>query len=176
MSCPRRTFVPLLIAVLAYVLAAPAARALKDDRDQPVHVKADSVDMDEKTGVAVYRGNVAVTQGTLRIRAERVEVRLSRDRKTQTVQASGTPVRLSQRPDGGEEEIHIAARHLTYRARTREVDLSGDVRLRQGSDEFRSHTLHYELDSKRLNARGVDRADGRIHAVIHPKKTRTPAP
>jgi len=36
--------------------------------------------------------------------------------------------------------------------------------------------LHYDLDSKSLNAAGDEKSDGRVHAVIQPKKPGEPAP
>jgi lipopolysaccharide export system protein LptA len=46
----------------------------------------------------------------------------------------------------------------------------GEVNLRHGEDLFTGSVLHYDLDAKSLSATGDDQSDGRIHAVIQPRK------
>ena len=53
---------PLLIS-LGLAAASPTSWALPSDRDQPIRVQADSAELDDKQGVAVYRGAVVITQG-----------------------------------------------------------------------------------------------------------------
>src|SRR5688500_10549659 len=54
---------------LLLILTAVPAHAVKTDADQPINVRARSVDTNEKTGVTVYRGDVVFTQGSIRIQA-----------------------------------------------------------------------------------------------------------
>ena len=54
---------PLLLS-LAAAIGSSAAWALPTDREQPIRVQADSAELDDKQGVAVYRGDV-VAQGPL---------------------------------------------------------------------------------------------------------------
>ena len=65
---PRRTVSALLLAAL--VAGAPAARALSTDRDQPIEIEADFAELDDSRGVTMYKGNVIVTQGSLKLTGE----------------------------------------------------------------------------------------------------------
>ena len=47
---------PLLALML--ILAGPATFALESDKQQPIELAADSVDIDESKGVSIYRGDV----------------------------------------------------------------------------------------------------------------------
>ena len=68
---------PSLTACVALALAAAApAWADRADRNQPLTIEADrpgTIDLLKQ--VVVFSGNVVITQGTLTIRADRVEVR-----------------------------------------------------------------------------------------------------
>jgi lipopolysaccharide export system protein LptA len=154
-------FWPLLMSLIL-----PSAMALENDRAQPLNVRAASVDLNQKSGVAVYRGNVVLTQGRLRLEADRVEVRTEK-RRAQTVTATGTPVRF-RGIDEDENELNGSARQVVFHAATREIQFRGDVQLRQGTDQFHADTAHYTLDDGNLTAHGAG-ADGRVHAVLHPR-------
>ena len=152
--------------------------ARNSDGDNPLSIHARSVEANEKTGTAVYRGNVILEQGNLSIRADRLEVR-ARQNQTDYVVATGQPVKLRQQSDGQNEEIQAEAEKVEYHVTSRKVGMSGNVTLRQGTDLFTGHALHYDIDEKRLSAAGDDSMDGRITVIIQPKKTptgSTPAP
>lgn len=165
------TLLPLGCFLLGLTVA-PAAHAAKDDADEPIRINARSVEANEKTGTAVYRGHVVAEQGRLSIRADRVEIH-TRDNQTELIQAIGNPVTLRQQPDATTEEIQAEARRVDYHVVNGKLDMTGDVSLRRGNDLFTGSVLHYDLDSRSLNATGDDRSDGRVHAVIQPRK---PAP
>ena len=57
---------PLLFS-LSLLLAAGQSHALSTDSNQPIRVQADSAELDDGKGVATYRGNVVITQGSLRV-------------------------------------------------------------------------------------------------------------
>ncbi|MEK7207009.1 MAG: lipopolysaccharide transport periplasmic protein LptA [Pseudomonadota bacterium] len=164
--------------LLCFSLLPLPAQARQDDSDDSIHINARSVEANEKTGTAVYRGNVMLEQGNLSIRADRLEVR-SRQNQTEYVVATGQPVKLRQLADGQNEEIQAEAKKVEYHVISRKVDMLGNVTLRQGADLFTGHALHYDIDAKHLSATGDDSHDGRIKAVIQPKKSSThstPAP
>lgn len=175
---PSKLAPPLLLPVIYFLLwlaAVPVTRAAGNDEDEPIRINARSVEADEKTGAAVYRGNVIVEQGRLSIKADRVEIR-AKNNQTELIQATGTPVKLRQQPDATTEEIQAEARRMDYRVSTRKLDMIGEVSLRRGEDLFTGGVLHYDLDAKSLSATGDDKSDGRIHAVMQPRKQTAPPP
>lgn len=165
---------PRVVYFLLWLATVPTAQAGRNDTDEPIRINARSVEANEKTGVAVYRGNVFVEQGRLSIKAERVEIR-AQDNKTELIQATGKPVKLQQQPDATTEEIQGEANRVDYRVSTRKLDMIGEVSLRRGNDLFTGSVLHYDLDTKNLSATGDDNSDGRIHAVIQPRKQTDPS-
>ncbi|MGA4817094.1 LptA/OstA family protein [Pseudomonas aeruginosa] len=51
------------------------------DREQPIRVQADSAELDDKQGVAVYRGDVVVTQGSTKLTGNTVTLKQDRERR-----------------------------------------------------------------------------------------------
>ena len=51
-------------------LLSTSAAALESDASQPIYVEADSVEINDGTGVSVYQGNVDVTQGSIHLTAD----------------------------------------------------------------------------------------------------------
>ncbi|MFN9155273.1 MAG: LptA/OstA family protein, partial [bacterium] len=61
----------VMLALLLCLTAQPAA-AEKGDRDKPINIEADRVQVDDAKQESVFTGNVQITQGTLIIRGDRV--------------------------------------------------------------------------------------------------------
>lgn len=156
---------PARLLLLALLLVSPGVRALESDAQQPIDIRARSVVANEKTGVSVYQGDVVMTQGSLRIEADKLEVTL-REGLVQQVRGWGSPARVRSRTEAG-EELRARAQRLEYRARPRELDLYGDVELRRDGDLLTgAREVHYSLADQTFVARGD--AEGQVHAVIQP--------
>lgn len=160
----------LTLCLLAGLLAAPtAALCLSTDRDQPMHIQADRVELDEKTGVSTYRGAVELSQGSLHLTADSLTVHRIGN-KVERLVADGTPATFRQRPDNAVQDTHGQARHLEYRADDATIELSGQARLWNNGDEFSSARIVYDADQNRVRANGGESKDGRVHAIIHPRR------
>lgn len=155
-----------LLAAWLVTFVTPAASR---DEDEPIRINARSVEADDKTGAVVYSGNVVVEQGRISIRADRVEIK-TRNGKTELVRATGKPAKLRQRAEGDGGETQVEANRVIYHVPLRKIDLAGNVTLRRGEDLFTADALQYDLDSKSLKASGDEKGNGRVHAVIQPKK------
>jgi lipopolysaccharide export system protein LptA len=158
----------LLLALLAMPLCALAA---DDERQLPVNLRADRIDVDQKKGLSLYRGKVIFSQGELRLTADRAEVQ-NRANVVETVTADGSPVTFRHRPEGHEEFIEGEASHAVYHALTRQVDLSGEVQVKRGRDLFHSATLHYDVANQSMIG---ESANGRrVYAALVPRTGKTP--
>ena len=65
----------VVLAAVAALLLGGAAHAEKADREKPIHLESDRVTVDEAKQLAIFEGNVVMTQGTLTIRGDRMQVR-----------------------------------------------------------------------------------------------------
>lgn len=169
-ALPSHTRLAILLCILLAPGVSAQAQTLEQNRSLPFQVDAAAVEVDQKTGNSVYRGKVVLSQGGMRLEAERVEVRMNR-RRLDVVTATGKPVRLRALLENREDELLANAERIVFRVEAREIELTGNAWVRQGADEFRAHHMTYAIDEKRLVARGADgnADDSRVHAVFHPK-------
>ena len=48
--------------------------ALSTDREQPIHIEADKLDIDESRQISIYQGNVQMQQGSLDINGDQLSI------------------------------------------------------------------------------------------------------
>ena len=158
-------------AVLCAALLASPAHAEKADRDKPVNLEADSVTLDDVNKVSVYQGNVILSQGTLMLRADRVQVTQTGNGLDKVV-ATGRPVAFRQKVDGRDEFIEGFANRIEYDSVNSQLELIGQAQLRRGSDELRGAQISYNANTEFYKVVGQPDAktpSGRVRAVIRPK-------
>lgn len=164
---------PLCAALLLLCACAPL-QALEDDRRQPITLKAGRVELNQKSGVSRYDGNVELQQGSLSIQASSIVVRTTRNEVTR-IEADGTPVRIRQRPAPDREEVRAEANHIDYDPKRGVAQLRGKAHLWQEGNEFSGETITYEFDKGLVKANGSSDAEkGRVQMVIQPRKEPTP--
>lgn len=159
-----------VLAGLALLCAAVFnGHAERADRDKPIQVDADAVRMDDLKKVAVYEGKVILTQGTLRVQADRIEVRQDAEGFLTGV-ATGRPVHFRQRLDGRGDWVEAWANRVEYDARKEQVRLIGEAYLKKGEEELRGDVITYDARSEVYQASGglPGQRPGRVRAVILP--------
>ena len=166
-----------LFALCLGLIAGPVS-AEQADRSKPVNLEADTVTLDDIRKVSVYEGNVILTQGTILLRADRVQA-TQNDAGLDRVVATGRPVAFRQKLDGQDEFIEGFADRVEYSGVTGQLELIGQARLRRGSDELRGAQISYNANTAFYKVVGQPNAQtpaGRVRAVIKPKpRTDEPA-
>ena len=161
----------LLLPCLLGALLANPAHAEKADRSKPINLEADSVTLDDLHKTGVYQGNVVLIQGTLMLRADKVDVSQD-DNGLKTVIAIGNPVSFRQKRDGVDEYVEAYAPHIAFDNVKGLLELTGGARLRKGDDEIRGDAITYNTQTefyKVVGKQNVQSPAGRVHIVIHPK-------
>lgn len=160
-----------ILPFLLSCLYSTHALAEKADRDKPINIEADSVTLDDIKKVGVYLGNVILIQGTLMMRADRVDV--SQDENgLKNVTAIGSPVSFRQKQDGTDEYVEAYAPRADYDNIKGQLVLSGGAQLRKGGDEVRGNMITYNTQTQFYKVIGEQNAQtpaGRVHVTIHPK-------
>ena len=174
----RTALMATACAALAMSWYAPQARAEKADRDKPTQIEADHMTSDEVRRVAIFEGNVTVTQGTMTVRADRIVVRQDAD-QLRHITATGNPVRFRERADaaGGTPGAWIEgqAQRVEIDERDEKVDLFDGARVTREGDEVRGEHIALDQRAESFSVSGGAQApEGRVRAVIQPK-TQAPA-
>ena len=159
----------LLIPGAAIALASTNCFALKSDHSQPIHIEADSVNVDEKNGTSFYQGNVQLSQGSMKVSADTIRL-TTQAQKVHLINAKGTPAHFEQLPDGETDTIKATAEKIDYDAVEGQLVLKTNAQLVQGTNEFSSETIRYATQESQVIATSEGDTGGRVRAVINPEK------
>ena len=100
----RHAAILFLLAALAAALASPA-RAEKADKEKPINFSADQpAEVDFEKRVGTLKGNVVITQGTLTIKADRIDFKQNADNSLSAT-AYGNPIAFRQKKDDSDEYL-----------------------------------------------------------------------
>ncbi|MEW7976890.1 MAG: lipopolysaccharide transport periplasmic protein LptA [Candidatus Sedimenticola endophacoides] len=154
-----------LFSLLLLLTLPFTANALEGDKDQPIYVEADSVDIDDAKGTSTYRGNVELTQGSIRLTAAQVVVTQSQGRSDQIL-ATGNPVTYRRETEGDKGMIKARGRTIEYRADSEILYLIGDAVLSQGKDSFKSDRITYDRVKAVVKAGASAKGKQRVRTTI----------
>ncbi len=165
---------PLLLS-LGTALGSAVAWALPTDRDQPIRVQADSAELDDKQGVAVYRGNVVITQGTLKITGDTVTITQDANGDVEVFTSVGKPAYYEQKPAVDKEIVKAYGLTIQYFAANERIILLDQAKVIQEGNTFEGEKIVYDTQRQIVNAgratgTNVSTPRPRIDMVIQPKK------
>lgn len=193
---PARRFAPAALVIAALLTAAASAHAERADRTKPLTIDADkSGTFDLARQIVTYLGNVVVTQGTLILRAEKVELReLAGGRRVATaIGVAGKPAVFRQKRDGVDETIEGSADRIEYDDRADTVRFVGTAAVRRlrGSataDEITGALITYDNLNEVFDVQGQNSTTtlppgaatttstgGRVRAIFSPREDKAPA-
>ncbi len=170
----------LWLLTMIFTGAIGPAYAEKADRDKPMHVEADRVTVDDAKQIAIFEGKVLVTQGTIILRGDRMEVRKDEQGfKNGTVW--GNLVYFRQKREGFDEYIEGWAERMEYDGRADKVQMFTRAYMKKGEDEVRGNYISYDSSTEfyqviggGAKAAAAGGSDGRVRAVIQPKSKDKP--
>ncbi len=142
-------------AVLACVvgaLSAPPAVALSTDRDQPIDIWADKAEADDAKRVTIYRGNVIIVQGSLRIEGDTVWIHYDDNDDLTKLVSEGRQAHFRQLPDGEKDFRTAYANRLEYYKGNDLIVMLGDAKYGQGPDRINAERIVYDSRLARMKA------------------------
>ena len=142
----------------------------------------------EARRVTIYRGNVVITQGTLRIEGETVTIHYDAKNQMTKLVTLGDPAHFRQLPDGVPDEpgnYRVAsAKRMEYYATRDLIVLLGDATYGQRGNRVTADRIVYDSKTSRMKAetarplgaapkaKGPAHGGGRVHIKILPKKSK----
>lgn len=124
------------------------------DTAAQIEVSADSLSIDQETGIAVFDGSVIVAQGPLRITAGRVEVVYGDDTtQISKLNASGGVTFVT-------EDEAAEAESASYEIETGLLTLTGSVLLTQGASAISAERMVINVTT------GTAQMDGRVRTIL----------
>lgn len=159
-----------IMRLFLFILLLPAiCHGLSTDKDQPIHLEADSVEIDEASGISTYQGNVIVTQGSLKLWADKMWIYRS-DGETKKIITEGNPTHFRQLMDDSPDEVRARARRAEFFLDTDELHLSQEAVLEQAKDRFQSDRIIFLRSKSQIKAGTSAQGSERVRVVIEPKQ------
>jgi lipopolysaccharide export system protein LptA len=147
--------------------------ALESDREHPIRIQADAAIVDETNGSSVYKGNVIITQGTLEVTANEVEIFTAAGEVIQIIATTDKDSELlahyQQQINESMEMVVADAKKITYLIQEERLHLSGDARLKKVQDVFTGQLLSYDLARGIVTLNSIGGFD-RVNMTITPRE------
>lgn len=141
------------IAVLLTLGLTPfIAGALESDQYQPAMLDADDFEIDLKTGLRIYRGNVVLSQGSILLKCDQLTTYINDDGALDKAVCDGRPASFKQRPEGAEHDVIAVARSITMDQVKEMVTLDTQARVEQGGDVVTGSQITYDLVTEKVIA------------------------
>jgi len=180
-SVVRRWQACVLIAC-GSVVCVPAV-AEKADRSKPIEINAASGTSDLANNVQVLEGNVVLTQGTMRITAQRM--RLKRDQQenifAELFGTNGAQITFREKREGFDDYMEGSADRAEFDDKSNTVKLFNNAKLKNGGDVLSGEYILYNSvtevlralgtipDAKSQPKTGSETTSNRVKIVIQPR-------
>ena len=140
-----------------------------DDYKQPINVVSEQQLADLKANKVIFEGDVVATQGTMEIKADKIEVTRGSDSKLESIIAYGHPVTFQQILDNG-KPIHTRSSTLSYLPKQSLVVLNGRATIWQNESSMTGERIEYNIVTQRMRADNAATQGGRVSTTFVPSE------
>lgn len=168
-----KRFIPLATSLLLG-LTSLHSQGADDDFALPIQVDAKSQFVDGKNKTSLFRDDVLIVQGSLKITADEVEVIASDGEGREIFVARGTPASYSQTLEDG-NPVFARANEIRYEVAARTISLTGNAELQQDTSMVKGDVITYDMTTEQLLATSnadSEESSGRVTTVFTPQAIR----
>ena len=141
-----------LVLASSLLAASIPAFAVTGDTDQPIHIESDQQSLDMQGNVVTFTGNVIVTQGTIKINADKVVVtRPGGEQGKEVIDGYGKPATFYQMQDNG-KPVKGHASQMHYELAKDFVVLTGKAYLEQLDSNITGDKITYLVKEQKMQA------------------------
>lgn len=171
-----------LLLALIFASMMNCAFALSTDKQQDIEIEADTAEMDDIKGITIYRGDVVVTQGSIRMTGHTMTVHFTENDDMELVIMQGGPATYRQLPDDSKVYDEAEALQMEYYALKDYVILIDEALVTQEGLRFSGSRIEYDTVLSQVKAKGSTKTaktmgddtrkekDGRVKITIKKKK------
>lgn len=165
-----KRFIPAIALLTLNVWVPEAAHAQgRDDFSQPIEIRAERDWFDVANKVAVFENNVVISQGSLSISADHLEVTRREEDQADVFTASGSPAVYQQKLDDG-SPISAEADIIRYDQSQQILTLSGNVKISQNNKLIQGSEIVYNFATQQMSAIRGDNEEDRVTTIFMPKQ------
>lgn len=165
-----KLFTRLLLAG-SLIAVATAQADVENDFQQPIQVQADHEELDLRANRLVFSRNIVITQGSLEITADRLEVESISDGERgegEIFVATGSPATYQQTVDDG-ITVNAHANEIRFDSRRRVLTLTGDAQMRESGNQVDAQRITYYVEELRATAERGEDDEQRVRSIFRPR-------
>ncbi len=160
----------LLLITPAICSANPSEKPVADSK-QPINIQANQLKASEKSGQSVYQGSVEVSQGSLTLSGDKLEVKHPEGNLDLAI-ITGTPAKFKRFDTRENTWVHGQATTIEYSTKSKTVLLQGKAQIEQpGKQLIKGPKLFYDIEKQSLQAEGSPENNQRISVTFTPTQT-----
>ena len=153
--------------LLLGLLLSASSLGLPEDRRQAINLSSDKATYENNRGI--YTGNVNMSQGSLKIKADKLII-VESDRRVEKVIAEGSPAHFEQQPRSDEGVVVASAQLIEYSLGDEEILLQRDATIRHQGSKISGDRIVYSGRKQMVIADGGSRAlNGRVQMTLQPQ-------
>ena len=155
------------LAAALFLAVSQIAVSLPDDRKKAINLSSDRAIYENNQGI--YIGNVNMSQGSLKIRADKLTI-VESDRKVEKVIAEGSPAYFEQQPRAEEGVVIASAQRIEYSLQQEEILLQGNASItHQGSKISGDRVVYSGRKQMVIADGGSNEKDNRVKMTLQPQ-------
>lgn len=150
--------------------------ALSTDKEQPIEIEADTGELDDIKNISIYRGNVVVIQGSIRMTGDKMTVYFTENEDIDTIIMEGNPATYRQLPDDSDVYDEAEALTMEYYELRNLIILIDKAWVKDADSILTGDRIEYDTLLSQVKAwhdknkpAGPEKKD-RVKLIIKPKK------
>ena len=163
---------PISLFVLFFLFFNSSLFAKTSDKDAPLHIEADQLEMHERDNVSIYSGHVKMIKGSLKVSGDKIVVK-NKDGSLDKITIEGKPATFYQLNDLN-EEISAQGYHMEYQTTTGLLELKEKALLLKNKNKFSSEHIIYDSlkDIVKAGQQNITTPDNipRVKITIYPEE------
>lgn len=160
------TVCKLITAIVVALCCNSQVIARSDDASKPLNINADSAEINDASGISIYRGNVEITQGSMRLTGDTVILETHQN-QIKKLTSEGNLSTFKQTNDDG-KTINAVAKKMVYRISKHEIVLTDNAKLTEACNTFESQRIVFDTKKEIVNAGDTDEND-RVTITLYPE-------
>ena len=156
----------VILSILFIAMQSSLLFARSDDASKPINIKADSAEINDVTGISVYRGDVKITQGSMQLTGDKVVLE-TENKKVNKITAEGNLSTFKQITDDG-KQVNAEAKKMVYKITVNEVVLTDNAKLTESGNTFASDRIVFYTDKEIVSA-GSSSGNDRVNITVFPE-------
>lgn len=139
----------------------------KSDFEQPIRLESENTFADSKEKVLFYEGNVKITQGSLKISADKMEVIGTNGAGREIFIATGKPASyIQQLADGS--MVEARANEIKYIKAVRTISLKGNAQLLQNAFTIEGDSIIFDMQKEQVLANTNEKSNTPTVTIFSP--------